>query len=685
MPTLQAALKRHQAGRYQDAERLYHDVLARDPGNPDALHLLGLLYLDCGRPQPAAGLISQAIQQRPDVPFFYNTLGNAFRGVGKREQALLCFERAIRLKPDYSEAFTNLGSALEESGHPTEAIAFHQRAAGLRPDCAEVHGNLGNAFRSAGRAEEAAAEYATALRLRPDFAEAWMNLGNLYYDRDEYSDAEKHYREALRLNPRLAAARTNLGSALNQMAQFKEAEACCRQALEAMPENALAHANLASVLVVTGRAERAEQHCRRALAIQPGLPEAHLNLGLAFAKLHRLEEAEECCRESVRLRPRPCAYVNLANILQLTGRFDESEECLRQALGMHPNHARALAVMGDGRASQGDLAGALAWYSRALEAAPEASLSRPARAMVWLAMGDFEHGWEEYEQRWRLGDCQPTEFPQPLWSGAPFPGQTVLLHTEQGLGDTLQFIRFAPEVKRLGGQVILACQPSLIPILAAMEGVDRIIPNVGALPEFDYHLPLLSAPRVLGTRENTIPRKVPYLGVAEEARVRACERLAELTHEHAELRVGLSWAGSPKNPDDANRSMRFEQLDPLWRIPGVQFFSLQRGVALPAECPLIKMEGDSDDIAMTAAILSELDLVISVDTMIAHLAGALGRPVWTLLKFAPDWRWMRDREDSPWYPTMRLFRQPRFGAWDEVVRSVAAELSRLSAETKVLK
>ncbi len=684
--TLQKALTFYRAGRYQDAERLYCKVLERDPQNPDALHLLGLLCLDCGRPQPAAGLISKAIQQRPDVPFFYNTLGNAFRRLGKVQQALLCFEKAISLKPDYGEAFTNFGSALEESGHAADAIAFHQRAAVLEPGCAEVHGNLGNAFRSAGMPEEAGAAYATALRLRPGYAEAWMNLGNLYFDREEYRQAEERYREALRLNPRLAAARTNLGSALNQMGRFKEAEACCLRALEALPGDALAHSNLASVLVMTGRAEQAEQHCRRALEIQPGLPEAHTNLGLALARLHRPAEAEQCCRESLRLRPRPSAYVNLAGILLLSGRFAESEECLRQALEICPNHLRAPGCFGDVRAAQLDFAGALQWYEKALELAPEAGLTRPARAMVWLAMGDFERGWEEYELRWKLGDCQPAEFAQPLWSGAPFPDQTVLLHTEQGLGDTIQFIRFAPLVKRLGGQVILASQPALLPILAGVEGVDRIIPNVGELPAFDYHLPLLSVPRVLSTREHTIPRNIPYLQVPAEATARAGERLGRRCGPRGvRLRVGLAWAGSPQNPDDANRSMRLAQLDPLLQVPGVQFLSLQRGVALPPECPIVTVEADSDNIAATAAILSHLDLVIAVDTMIAHLAGALGRPVWTLLKFAPDWRWMTGREDSPWYPTMRLFRQPRFGAWEEVVRNVAAELSRLATESMVLR
>jgi len=691
--TIQEALTFYQAGRYQDAQRLYCRVLEQNPQNPDALHLLGLLYLDCGKPEPAAGLISQAIQQRPDVPFFYNTLGNTFRALQKSEQAVASFRQAIRLKPDYGEAFSNLGSALEESGRCVEAIAIHEKAAALLPDRAEIHGNLGNALRSAGRAAEASAAYAMALRLRPGYAEAWMNLGNIYFDCEEYRKAGEHYRQALTHNPRLAAAQSNLGAALNQVGQFKEAESWCLKALEALPGDALAHCNLASILAVTARADLAERHCRRALEIQPGLAEARANLGLALARIHRTEEAEQECRESVRLRPtHPSGYVYLAGVLLLTGRVDEAEEYLKRALVICPSHVRALCCRGDARAAQLDFAGALEWYDKALAVDPETWFPRPARAMVWLAMGDFERGWEEYEWRWKRGDCQPAEFAQPAWDGTAFPGKTVLLHAEQGLGDTIQFIRFIPLVKQLGGKVILACQRPMLPLLAGMEstadrasgvesvpcttGVDRIISSDSEVPEYDYHLPLLSLPRVLGIREHTIPRAVPYLNVPPDALCRMHERLEALCgHRLGRLRVGVAWAGSPKHSDDTGRSMRLDQLDPLFQLSGVQFVSLQQGVAIPSGCPMIPVVADSDHLANTAAIILQLDLVITVDTMIAHLAGALGRPVWTLLKFAPDWRWMTGREDSPWYPGMRLFRQSHFGAWGDVVQRVCLELS----------
>jgi hypothetical protein len=416
------------------------------------------------------------------------------------------------------------------------------------------------------------------------------------------------------------------------------------------------------------------------------MPEAHANLGLALARLHRLDGAEWHCRESLRLRPRASAYVNLAGILMQTGRFAESEACLEQALAISPRHLRIPGCYGDVRAAQLDFAGALEWYEKALELAPEAGLTRPARAMVWLAMGDFDRGWDEYELRWKLGDCQPVEFREPQWNGERFEGKTALLHTEQGLGDTLQFVRFAPLVKAFGGEVILASQPSLISLLSRVPGIDRIIPNVGELPEFDCHLPLLSVPRVLRTREDTIPREVPYLTIPPEAVAGAESRLERgCGPRDGRLRVGIAWAGSSRNPDDANRSMRLEQLDRLLQVAGVQFVSLQRGVVLPADCPIVTVEEETDNLVATAALVQQLDLVISVDTMVAHLAGALGRPVWTLLKFAPDWRWMTGRPDSPWYPSMRLFRQPRFGDWGSVIDQVVAALAEMVDGTLVLR
>ena len=684
--SVQRALALYHAGEHNRAESLCLEILAGDPRQAETLHLLGLVYLQRGQPQLAAGLISQAIQQKPEAALFYNTLGNAFRALGKREQALICFLKATSLNADFPEALSNLGSALEESGQAAEAVASHQRAAALRPRCAEIHGNLGNALRSAGRAEEAKEAYEAALRLRPDYAEAWMNLGNIFFDRDEYSQAEEHYRKALKHNPQLAAAQTNLGSALTQRGKFKEAETWCVKALDAAPGDPVAQSNLAAILIATGRAQAAEQLCRQALQSKPGMPEAHMNLGLALARLHRLDEAGHHCRKALEMRPnRPTAYANLARILQVQGRFAESESCLQRALAICPDHLRVLGCYGDLCAAQVDFAGALHWYDKSQQLAPEAGLASPARAMVYLAMGDFERGWEEYEARWRLGDCAPAEFSQPPWDGTPFPGKTVLLHSEQGLGDTIQFIRFARSVKQLGGRVLVACQRPLMPLLSSVEGVDQILPAIGELPDFDYHLPLLSLPRVLGTREHSIPRDVPYVQVPDAAICRARRRLADRCGEpDGRFRVGLVWAGSPDNPDDANRSMRLDQLGHLFTLSRVQFLSLQRGVTIPPGSPLLSVEEESDSIVDTAAILLHLDLVITVDTMIAHLAGALGRPVWTLLKFAPDWRWMTGRDNSPWYPTMRLFRQRRFGDWDDVVRRVGADLSRWTAEPESL-
>jgi tetratricopeptide (TPR) repeat protein len=643
-----------------------------------------LLYLEGGEAQAAAGLIARAIQQRPDVPAFYNTLGNAFRGLRRLDTAAQCFRKAISLDPRFAEAVANLGSALEECGQADEAVLCHRRALELKPDCAEIHGNLGNALRSAGSPEEARAAYETALRLRPDYAEGWMNLGNLDFDRGRYAQAEQHYRRAVGLNSRLHAAKSNLGAALAQLGNHREAETWCLEAVQANPGDAAAQCNLASIWVMTGRPEEAERLCRQALASDPAMPAAHTNLGLALTRLHRFEEAEAHCRAALQMSPgRPAGHAHLARILQLTGRFEESELWLRRGLELAPEHERLLGGMGDFCVARVDLDGALCWYDRCIEMAPEWGLALAARSMVRLAMGDFERGWEEYEFRWKLADCPPPEFSQPQWDGEPFPGRTLLLHAEQGLGDTLQFVRFASLAKRLGGRVVLASQPALAPILAGVAGVDVVVGNDGELPAFDCHLPLMSLPRVLKTGEDAMQRQIPYLKVPPRSSRIARERLARIAPGGP--RIGIAWAGNRKHPNDVNRSMDLDLFAPLLAIPGVRWLSLQQGRAIPTDLPLAPAIADDDPIDITAAIVAELDLVITVDSMIAHLAGALGRPVWTLLPFAADWRWMTGREDSPWYPTMRLFRQPRFGAWDEVVGRVAAELAARIAETSALR
>ena len=485
------------------------------------------------------------------------------------------------------------------------------------------------------------------------------------------------YREALRLRPDYVEALVNLASALHKVERLEEAESCCRRALELRPEMAEAHSNLAGVLAAQQKYEEAEGHCRRALELKPGLAEAHANLSLIRLDQKRPEEALEPARRACELKPDLVEAVsNLGDAYAKLGRLEEALPLYRKALELKPFSAELHNKLGFGYQRMGERAAAQACFEEALRRKPELPEAHLNRSMAWLLEGDFERGWAEYEWRWKNKDFARWRFRRPRWDGGPLEGRTIVLHAEQGLGDTLQFVRYAPRVKARGGRVVVECQPRLAPLVETVAGIDQVVPAGLPLPEHDVQAPMLSLPYLFGTRLETIPADIPYLKV-DPARV---ELWRQRLSGERRLKVGLAWAGNPRHESDSSRSLRLAQLAVLARVEGVAWFSLQRGAGreqlqqAPAGLEVVDLEHPDYDVLDSAAAIVNLDLVITIDSMVAHLAGALGRPVWVLLSVAPDWRWLLDREDSPWYPTARLFRQERLGDWDPVLARVAEEL-----------
>jgi len=457
-----------------------------------------------------------------------------------------------------------------------------------------------------------------------------------------------------------------LGNVLHIAGRLDEAAMAYSSALLLAPDSAECCYNLAVTRMRQNRLADAASGFEKALRLKPDYAEAHLNLGILQQAYGRPAAAIQCYRQALRTRPRyESARYNLALTLQDQGRLEEALEQYRSlhCADAHNNAGNTLLALG--RAQE-----ALASYRRALAADPNHSEARWNLGVVQLLLGDFEKGWEGFEWRFRQRESRPRHFDVPLWDGSPLAGRTILIHAEQGLGDTLQFVRFLPELDKRGGFAWLECQPALSCLIGRSY---RIAPV--PLPSFDCHAPLLSLPYLL---ESGIPAGAPYLSPAPELIQQWRERLGAWN----ETRVGLAWAGNPAHKNDRNRSLALEKLAPLAGAPDTVFFSLQKGpqseeaLNPPAGLKLIDLQNDLPDFHHTAAAIMNLDLVISVDSAVAHLAGALGRPVWTLLPFAPDWRWMLDRTDSPWYPTMRLFRQKQRGDWDSVVREVCRELSR---------
>ncbi|HVX91659.1 MAG TPA: tetratricopeptide repeat protein [Xanthobacteraceae bacterium] len=539
--------------------------------------------------------------------------------------------------------------ALHRQGRLDEAERRYSGVLHDHPDDFDALHLLGVLKLQRGDPVEALRLIGAALEVRPRSADALSNYAAVLEALDRRADALVHYERALAIDPGHVDALYNRGHALQQDGRLEDALACYDKVLAAQPHHVRALNNRGVALHRLGRAAEALASLDRALSFAPDFVEALANRGDQLQDLDRDAEA-------------------LAS--------------LDRALALDPRHVRARNNRGSALVRLGRPADALPDFEAALAVDPQFAEARLNCAIAQLMLGQFRTGWENYEWRSRTRRLAALDrpFAVPRWTGAePLAGRTILLHAEQGLGDTIQFVRYAPLVARRGARVVLEVQAPLRTLMTGLEDVDTVLVRGEPLPPFDLHCPLLSLPFAFGTEVATIPAHVPYLQAPSERIAAWRDRIAPLPRP----RVGLAWSGSPAHRDDRNRSIALARLAPLLAVPDVRFVSLQTGTraadrATLAQLPQVVPLADGfRDFADTAAVIAQLDLVISVDTAVAHLAGALGRPVWVLLPFYPDFRWLLGREDSPWYSTARLWRQPRSGDWDSVIDRVRPELARL--------
>ena len=570
----------------------------------------------------------------------------ALHQAGKLADAADVYKAILAAEPDNVDALNLLGALAHAMGRHELAIALASRAVARAPDYAAPQVTLGNALQSAGRLEEAAKAFRRACDLAPTSAEAHVNLASALNALGRHADGAAAARRAIQLAPGLAAAHNNLGNALAGERAFDAAVASYREALAIDRSDAAAHYNLATALVAAGDPKTALHHFARAVNLDPASPAKHYNLGNTALALDLYEEAANAFAEAVRLDPAFAdAHNNLGSALQSLGRLDDAVASFRQAVALESESAD------------------VHWNL----------------ALALLQRGDYREGWAEYEWRWKnpAFTTPRRDFGKPLWDGKLLEGRAILLHAEQGMGDALQFARYAPLVHARGGRVVLECRPPLRRLLTHMPGIDRTCATGDALPAFDVQAPLMSLPHIFGTMLDTIPAAVPYLRVPADTAV-------DLPNAGTgELKVGFAWAGSPTRREDRIRSVEASRFRPLFQVPGTRFYALQVGARAGGFQAIADAENVHDlapaigDFADTAAALEKLDLVITVDTAVAHLAGALARPVWVLVPFARTYLWLAGRDDSPWYPTLRLFGQTKPGAWDPVFARVRDELSRL--------
>jgi tetratricopeptide (TPR) repeat protein len=528
------------------------------------------------------------------------------------------------------------------AGELDQAIALYERLLKFVPDLAPAHANLGVALRARGRLEDAEASYRRALALAPATPDVLFNLGNLKRDQGALADAAEQYRAVLAVDPGHAAAHTNLGLVLRDQGRLEEALA-----------------ELSSVA-----------------AAQKDRPEPQLNIGLVLADMRRWPDAARACHKALALNPRYAAALSLlGQCLRQLGHAEEAVGCCRRAVALAPDQPDAHAGLGHGLIAEGWLGEAAISFEQALALDPDNLQARLGRGYVHLVLGRWGPGLEDYRLRWRAREARPRRLPMPAWEGEDLAGQRILLWAEQGFGDTIAASRFVALVKAQGATVYLECPPPLMRLFRRVPGVDRLIGAGERLPQADLHAPLMELPRLFATYPSTVPpppdlHPDPQLGAKfEPLLAKAGQRIT----------VGIAWGGNPAYAGDAQRSLELARFLPLAEDPKVQLVSLQKGpqaeqLATVPPGMILDAAPLLEDFADTAALMDRLDLVITVDSAPAHLAGTLGRPAWVLLPFTPYWFWLLDREDSPWYPSVRLFRQSKRADWGAVFQRLAAEL-----------
>jgi tetratricopeptide (TPR) repeat protein len=536
---------------------------------------------------------------------------------------------------------------------------------------------LGKREQLAGNLRAAEEIYRKVLATQPNHVEALRMLGAIAYDVGKHDVAADLFARVIRIDPNKADHYVEYGASLNLLGRDEQAIAAYRTALAIDPNCVTAMCNLGDALRIRWQPDEAIEVLQRALKLRPDYFEAMANLGNALGEKRRFEEAIEWYRKAIEIQPNHAdLHSNLSYALGACGKFDEAIIEGERALAIKPGRPGRLNLANVLR-EVGQLERSMEQHRMILESNPDDAAVHYNISLTLLLQGRFADGWKEHEWRFKAKEYQMPrrKFPQPRWNGEELNGRRIFVYAEQGLGDTIQFARYLPMLADRGGQVISECHPELVRLLSGIHGV-QIIRRGEPLPQFDLHSPLLSLPMAFGTDLGNIPDNVPYLSAEPEI----IEKFAAKIPSDGRKKIGLAWAGSPQHIRDRLRSVTLASLAPLAAAGDFQFFNLQTGDAAkqaknpPDGMNLIDWSDDLKDLADTAALIANLDLVITVDTSIAHLAGALGKPVWLLLTWLPDWRWMLDRPDSPWYPTMRLFRQSRLCEWQDAIDRVAMAL-----------
>ena len=698
------------SGDKAGAEKSYRRALRVDPQNGDAHLNLGKLLFERGdrearrslktaqrlsarsvEAQMSVGRLEEregnaqlalncyvtATKLNPSSAPAFIAAGNAYLLLDKTHEAEESYRTAVRLDPESPDAHFNLANVLRADGRILEAIELYRIALDLSPKGAsDIQNNLGLALSELGQHQQAKAALTKSIEIASDSGDGWFNLAKHGMLLGDLAAAEGHLLKVLSLNPRHTAAHLELGNLMRADGRLEEALAMYRKVIELSPNEAAGWNNLGATLTDMELIDDAEAAFRKATSFDPKSDEAFFNLGKHLSLYGDESAAIELLEQAITLNPKnAAAYTQLGFIAQNRGKLSEAADFYRKSLTISRDSSIARHNLGLVLSSLGDPEG-LDLLGATVREHPDSAEYHWNFGEKLLLHQRFHEGWKEYEWRKQVDKFvdQHRTFDQPLWDGTPLEGKTILLYAEQGQGDTLQFARYAELVARRGGRVLLEVQRSLQSLLQVLPGVAECIAQGDPLPEFATYAPLMSLPYLFDTNAGTIPPPPSSCFV---------ERFASSNCSKSGLQVGIVWAGNKKDKRDRLRSTALSQWSELATIEGVEFTSLQTGEATAQES-----EGANgfsfvggcrsvQDFAGTAAIIADLDLVITVDTAVAHLAGTMGKPVWILLYDPVDWRWGLEGEESPWYPTARLFRQFNQEGWAPVFERVASSLRTL--------
>jgi tetratricopeptide (TPR) repeat protein len=612
---IERGLKKQREGLFQEAYKIYNDLLKNHPQNTDTLQLIGTLLCQQKKYSESLKFFEKVLEINPNLHFVYNNKGIVLKELNKLNESKLCFEKAIQINPKYRDAYNNLGIVCMQLKKLSQSCNYFNKAIELDPKYAEAYNNRGNVNKANEQFENALSDFDQAIKLNPNYAEAYYNRGVTLKALNRLDQALDSYDKAIFLNPHYADAYNNRGSILKIQKKF----------------------------------DMAIDSYQKAIQIKPKFSQAYNNLGNLYRQLNRLDEAVESYQKAIQINPSFAeAYNNFAITMGELGNFESSFNFLSKAIALNPNFSDAY------------------WN----------------KSLLNLLLGNYEEGWKLYEWR-RKNDDTKHNFPnyeQPLWLGDfSIVGKTILVHSEQGLGDTIQFCRYLPMLEELNPkEIIFVVEKPLISIIATLNAKLTIIEKGKQLPSFDCYCPLLSMPLAFKTSLETVPAVIPYLKEDQVKQIYWAKKLGVKDLP----RVGLVWSGSTAHKNDHNRSLRVSELSSLIRLP-YEFHCLQKEIRECDKKELAKFKRlrlhheDLKDFSDTAALIEQMDVVISVDTSVAHLAGALGKRVIILLPFMPDYRWMLDRDDTPWYPSAKLMRQKKIDDWKSVIKSLDRELRTL--------